>query len=92
MDALRRSSLRLKEATNVEIAEYIQSQNPTQFLANILLKMKLKSPPIAQDDLFKNCLENMIDTKHKLVKLSELINWQSFDNDLGKLFPSEQGV
>ena len=30
--------------------------------------------PVPQDDLFKNRLENMISTKHKLVKLSESIN------------------
>ena len=54
--------------------------------------MKPKNTPLPQDDLFKNRLETMIDIKHKLVKLSELIDWQSFDNDWGKLFPSNQGA
>jgi len=54
--------------------------------------MKPKNTPVPQDDLFKNRLETMIDIKHKLVKLSELIDWQSFDNDWGKLFPSDQGA
>lgn len=54
--------------------------------------MKPKSIPIPQDDLFKNRLDNMIDTQHKLVKLSKLIDWQNFDNDWGPLFPSDQGA
>lgn len=54
--------------------------------------MKPKNTPLPQEDLFKNRLETMIDIKHKLVKLSELIDWQSFDNDWGKLFPSDQGA
>ena len=54
--------------------------------------MKPKNTPVPQDDLFKNRLEAMIDTNHKLVKLSQLINGQSFDHDWAKLFPSTQGV
>jgi IS5 family transposase len=57
-----------------------------------LLKMKPKNTPLPQDDLFKNRLETMIDTKHKLVKLSKLIDWQSFDHDWAKLFLSNQGA
>lgn len=34
----------------------------------------------------------MIDTNHKLVKLSQLVNWQSFDKDWAKLFLSNQGA
>lgn len=43
--------------------------------------MKPKNTLTPQDDLFKNRLEDMIDTKHKLVALSKLIDWQSFDQD-----------
>ena len=39
--------------------------------------MKPQSPPdLPTDDLFRNRLENLIDTGHKLVKLSELIDWE----------------
>ncbi len=54
--------------------------------------MKPKNTYTPQDDLFKNRLENMIDTKHKLVSLSKMIDWQSFDDDWGKLFPSDKGA
>ena len=55
-------------------------------------KIKPKSIQNTQDDLFKNRLETMIDTKHKLIKLSKLIDWQSFDKDWAKLFLSNQGA
>lgn len=54
--------------------------------------MKPKNTTIPQDDLFKNRLETMIDTKHKLVSLSKLIDWQSFENDWGPLFLSDKGA
>jgi IS5 family transposase len=54
--------------------------------------MKPKNTPAPQDDLFKNRLETMINTKHKLVKLSKLIDWQSFESDWIKLFPSATGA
>ena len=54
--------------------------------------MKPKNTPVPQDDLFKNRLETMMDTNHKLVKLSQLINGQSFDKDWANLFLSNQGA
>jgi len=49
-----------------------------------------KSTP--QDDLFRNRLENMISLEHELVKLSRLIDWESFDAEWGKLFESSLGA
>ena len=54
--------------------------------------MKPKNTPHPQDDLFKNRLENMIDTNHKLVNLPKLIDWQSIESDWSSLFISDQGA
>jgi len=49
--------------------------------------MKPQSPPdVPNDDLFRHRLENLIDTRHELVKLSELINWERFDVQWGETF------
>ena len=37
-------------------------------------------------------LHKTINNQHKLVKLSQLIDWQSFEDDWGKLFLSDQGA
>ena len=50
--------------------------------------MKPKNTPLPQEHLFRNRLEKIINNKHKLVVLSKLIDWQNFDQDWGKLFPS----
>lgn len=72
MDALRRSSLRLKEATNVEIAEYIQSQNPTQLAG---LQNNIKG--IYHELRFEK--EENADTDEYLVELFELTNHPGAD-------------
>ena len=49
--------------------------------------MKPQSPPdVPNDDLFRHRLENLIDTRHELVKLSELIDWDRFDTQWGETF------
>jgi len=42
--------------------------------------MKPQTPPETPTDyLFRHRLENLIDTRHELVKLSELIDWGRFE-------------
>ncbi len=43
------------------------------------------------DDLFRERLENLIDLRHPLVKLSGQINWGEFEGSLGPLYDAEQG-
>ena len=44
------------------------------------------SPNTANEDLFRHRLENLINTRHELVKLSELIDWGGFDKAWGESF------
>ena len=49
--------------------------------------MKPQAPPdVPNDDLFRHRLENLIDTRHELVRLSELIDWEGFDTQWGEAF------
>ena len=49
--------------------------------------MKPQKPPDSPtDDLFRHRLENLIDPRHELVKLSELIDWDHFDRQWGETF------
>ncbi len=49
--------------------------------------MKPQKPPESPtDDLFRHRLENLIDPRHELVKLSELIDWDHFDQQWGESF------
>ncbi len=49
--------------------------------------MKPQAPPDCPiDDLFRHRLENLIDTRHELAKLSELIDWEHFDRLWGEAF------
>lgn len=43
-------------------------------------------PDSATEDLFRQRLENLIDTRHELVKLCELIDWEHFDAQWGEAF------
>ncbi len=43
-------------------------------------------PDLPTDDLFRHRLENLIDPRHELVKLSELIDWQHFEVLRGEAF------
>ena len=53
--------------------------------------MKPKTPPPEQDDLFRARLVEMIEMRHELVKLAELIDWEIFDREWGGFFPSHTG-
>jgi len=56
-------------------------------------KMKSKDPlNLPQDELFRMRLENMLKMDHELIKLSELIDWDSFDEQWGELFQSKKGA
>ena len=49
--------------------------------------MKPQAPPdLPTEDLFRHRLENLIDTRHELVKLAELIDWEHFDAQWGEAF------
>jgi len=55
--------------------------------------MKSKSPlDLPQEELFRMRLDNMLDMNHELIKLSELIDWNSFDEQWGELFQSKRGA
>ena len=43
--------------------------------------MLTKQVKSSQEDLYKAKLENLIDLKHTLVLLSEMINWEVFENE-----------
>lgn len=43
-------------------------------------------PDFPTEDLFRHRLDNLIDTRHELVKLCELIDWQRFDAQWGEAF------
>ena len=48
-----------------------------------------KSPPAASDhDLFRLELITVIDRRHELVRLAELIDWSLFDREFGAQFAS----
>jgi len=52
--------------------------------------MKPQAPPDSPtDDLFRHRLENLIDQRHELVKLSALIDWEQFDVQWGEAFCEE---
>ena len=49
--------------------------------------MKPQTPPdLPTEDPFRHRLENLIDARHELVKLAELIDWQRFDAQWGEMF------
>ena len=43
-------------------------------------------PDLPTDDLFRHRLDNLIDTRHELLILSELIDWQYFEVLWGEAF------
>ena len=44
----------------------------------------------AAEDLFRQQLSNLLDARHELVRLAELINWPRFDQAYGALY-AERG-
>ena len=45
-----------------------------------------------QNDLFRMRLDNLLDQRHELVRLADLIDWSVFDEAWGKLFPATTGA
>jgi len=43
-------------------------------------------------DLFRNRLENMLDQRHELFRLADLIDWQGFDAEFGELYCAAHAV
>jgi IS5 family transposase len=55
------------------------------------LAMKHRPRPEEQDDLLRPRLIDMIDSRHELVKLAALIDWDVFEREWGGFFPSGKG-
>ena len=54
--------------------------------------MKPKNPDkTPQKDLFRMELRNMIDLKHELVRLAEIIDWDAIDGRFGALYEDRKG-
>ena len=53
--------------------------------------MKHRDRATEQDDLLRPRLVDMIDMRHELVKLSELIDWEWFEREWAEFFPSKEG-
>ena len=54
--------------------------------------MRPKEPnPSPDTDLFRNHLDNMLDQRHELYRLADVIEWQSFDNEFGTLYCTDNG-
>ena len=53
--------------------------------------MKSKTRAPEQDDLLRPRLSDMIDTRHELVRLEALIDWDFFEREWAGFFPSHTG-
>ena len=53
--------------------------------------MKHHVRPPEQDDLFRPHLVNLIDLHHELAKLAALIDWEVFEREWARFFPSTTG-
>lgn len=53
--------------------------------------MPPKTPMSSHGDLFRMLLENTIDQRHELVRLSRLINWAWFDEAFGAYYDDQKG-
>ena len=42
-------------------------------------------------DLFRSELKNILNLRHELCQLSELVNWDALEETFGEFFPSETG-
>jgi hypothetical protein len=62
--------------------DFIQSS------AILVLPMKHRPRPPEQNDLLRPRLVGMMDQRHELVKLAELIDWEVFEREWGGFFPS----
>jgi len=53
--------------------------------------MKHRPRPEEQDDLLRPRLVDLIDMRHELAKLAELIDWEFFETEWAGFFPSSTG-
>ena len=54
--------------------------------------MRPKAPEASPaTDLFRNRLEHMLDQRHELYRLAEVIDWWSFDEAFGELYCPDNG-
>jgi hypothetical protein len=53
--------------------------------------MPPKTPKPSNGDLFRMLLENIIDQRHELVRLSRLIDWERFDEAFGSFYDDQKG-
>ncbi len=53
--------------------------------------MPPKTPRPSNGDLFRMLLENIIDQRHELVRLSRLIDWARFDEAFGAFYDDQKG-
>lgn len=54
--------------------------------------MRPKAPDdLPSPDLFRNRLENMLDQRHEINRLADLIDWNSFDAEFGTLYCPDNG-
>ena len=54
--------------------------------------MRPKAPEVSPaTDLFRNRLEHMLDQRHELYRLAEVIDWSSFDEVFGELYCPDNG-
>jgi IS5 family transposase len=54
--------------------------------------MRPKAPDESSSpDLFRNRLDNMLDQRHELYQLADLIDWDSFDVAFGELYCPDNG-
>lgn len=54
----------------------------------------MKAKPVIYDpipDLFRSELRSILNLRHELCQMAELIDWQRFDNEFAPLFPSTTG-
>lgn len=53
--------------------------------------MPPKTPKPSNGDLFRMLLENIIDQRHELERLSRLIDWARFDEGFGTFYDDQKG-
>jgi len=54
--------------------------------------MRPKAPePSPASDLFRNRLDNLLDQRHELYRLADLLDWNSFDTAFGELYCPDNG-
>lgn len=51
----------------------------------------VESDPSPCTDLFRNRLDNLLDQRHELYRLADMIDWQSFDEEFGALYCADNG-